>query len=84
MVHWSTQAAELAFDAVQEFTVEAILDIRNMKTADPRFKVRWETYSAEHDTWEPYSMVEDDVFQYAWAKEKLRAEAQKFAKGWKK
>ena len=61
-----------------------ILDIRKMKTSDPRFKVRWETFSAEHDTWEPYSMFEDDMFQYTWANKKVRAEAQKSAKVWRK
>ena len=65
---------------MQIFTVEVILDTRDMKTTDPRFKVRWEGFATEHDTWEPYSMFKDEVFQYAWASEKLRTEAQRFAK----
>ena len=60
--------------------MEVILDVRDIQTADPRFKVRWVGYTAEYDTWEPYSMFEDDVFQYAWANEALRAKAGKLAK----
>ncbi len=64
--------------------MEVILGLEGMKTSKPRFKVRWETFTEEDDTWEPYSMFEDDVFQYAWADEKLRAEAQQFARRWRK
>ena len=78
------QAAERISGAAQNFDVEVILGLEGMKTASPRFKVRWATFGEEDDTWEPYSMFEDDVFQYAWADEKLRAEAQKFARRWRK
>ena len=69
---------------MQNFDVEVILDTMDLKTTDPRFKVRWMGFGPEDDTWEPYSMFEDDIFQYAWADKQIKAEAQKLAKKWSK
>ena len=69
---------------MQNFDVEVILDAKDLKTAEPRFKVRWMGFGLEDDTWEPYSMFEDDIFQYAWANKALKAEARKLAKKWGK
>lgn len=78
------RASDACVGAAQNFDVEVILDVKDMQTVDPRFKVRWVGYTAGYDTWEPYSMFEDDVFQYTWAKEELRAKARKLVKLWEK
>lgn len=60
------------------------MDATNISSATPLFLVRWVGYTAEHDTWEPYSMFDFNMFAYPWADKKLKEKARKHAKKWKK
>lgn len=58
-----TDPKEIAMHSSQEFVIESILEheftgnIHRRSTL--RFKVRWQGYPPEHDTWEPYSYLRD-------------------------
>jgi hypothetical protein len=54
----------VAVKDTEEFVVEAILAHQKQPDGTLRWLVRWDGYSPEHDTWEPYSHLKDvDKFQ---------------------
>lgn len=70
--------------AAQDFDVETVLDVRGSNTAKPLFLIRWAGYAAEHDSWEPFSMFDCNMFAYDWASEEVKAQARKHARKWRK
>ena len=70
--------------AAQDFDVESVLDVRDANTSKPLFLIRWAGYSPEHDSWEPHSMFDCNMFTYDWASEDVKDEARRHAKKWRK
>lgn len=56
-----TDPKEVAMHDSQEFVIDSILDHRGDRTRRKtmEFKVRWQGYTPEYDSWEPYSELRD-------------------------
>jgi hypothetical protein len=48
------------------FTAEKIVDMRRNEFGVREYRVRWEGYSAEDDTWEPSEKLLDPVLLETW------------------
>ena len=59
----NTDPKEVAMHSSQEFVIDSILEHsftgNKMRKGTLRFKVRWQGYTPEDDTWEPYKYLRD-------------------------
>lgn len=59
----NTDPKEIAMHSSQEFVIDSILEHtftgNKMRKGTLRFKVRWQGYTPEDDTWEPYKYLRD-------------------------
>jgi hypothetical protein len=64
--------AEVARHDTREFLVEKILAHRGSFDAKRKlmFQVRWQGYGPEHDTWEPWSELRNNVALHEYLREK--------------
>ena len=70
-----------AQDKTEHYVVEKVVRARKLKTARPEFLIRWWSYAAEDDSWEPIENLDDgDPFALNWEDNARKTAAEALAR----